>query len=325
MKIAIGFYGFLRNAEIIKGSQNHLIKLINNSTVENFEIYYFYSCPDKIDEFDTDFFNTEEVSTLITKEFGINFNLKFRSYKVEKYLIRAKELGYPVLTKNNLYSYRIFSMIDSIQHTNVLIDKSLFDLTLITRIDQLKNIKRISRINSKSIKSKIYLLRNSPYKSEEDAEDRIFWGDSSVLSVLNSYYDSQFDYYLNNSDLIPEKILLNYFKSNQLINRSIIVPQTNTEISTFPYKYKYSDEVFNKVNELYKMHGISYVNPVNKLKEKKIHTYSKIFIKILRRSFWIIYHRLCQRDFNQIIYVVKNKIKNLMLITIKNLKSNQKQ
>lgn len=263
MKIAIGFYGFIRDPGLVRGCAHHLKNLIEDACASNIEAYYYYSCPDKVDEFSNEIIDKEEFTIKLKEEFGDNFYINFRKYDVKKYLVQTANLNYPIITSRNLYPYRVFSMMDAIQSTSLLIDDDKFDLIIMTRLDYLKKIKKISRVSNLTDDPSIYLLRNSPYQASDEAEDRVFWGSAGVMANLKDYYNTNSMIKFSDDNFIPEKILLNFFKICRKLKNYIIYPQLGTDIETNIFFYKYSKDIHKKVKFLCKSLGIKYNKSLN--------------------------------------------------------------
>jgi hypothetical protein len=212
MNIAICFTGFLRNLSHIENIKH----IYNIFPVGLQSVTIYYSCPNKIEENDTEPFDINYVLGLFKQYENENMkiNIQFREYDRSKFLEKAKQLDLPYITITSYHSHRIMSCLNGFSETTKLINaKDNYDFIIFTRLDIITHIKTISDVfdNKRILKDEAYIWRTIPYISTGDnanhVEDRFFICSHECIDIIKTLYASLDKINNLNVNLSTEQIL----------------------------------------------------------------------------------------------------------------------
>lgn len=249
-RICIGFFGFIRNPlNIINFNQfRHLLP-------EKCVIDIIISCPNKINEYDTDVITVE-----IMKHFYSTFNecnvfIDLYEYEPIMFMKRVRELGLPDYTCYP--TYRIFSQHFSISRLCKKIHKHShenhvwYDNIILTRMDILPGVKSLGCLLEQQTDNTIHIWRRYPYVSNVDAEDRIILSSMNGVIALCDLYESGPKHSGLYEQLVPESILGKYLS---LFDKLELLPQEAINLELSPsINVKYSDEARHYFEQLLEM------------------------------------------------------------------------
>jgi hypothetical protein len=261
MKVAICFYGFLRelySSELVKNYLNNI--LYNN--IELIDIYY--ACPNKLSELSNELNEEEKINVTHTLN-SINVNYEIYDYNPNIFIedIHKNNINlYSNIT--NQISPRLLSMFYGIKKSVELLQKSTinYDRVIVTRFDLLNSIQNINK-NNNYIDDSIYILRTSPYRvnfgrfvNNFHAEDRIFFGSKNIILKLTNIYDfikSNWD----DNNAYAEKLLYDFYK-----NENIEIKYNEDYILETVLKYK---QINNEYTDYYNKMYNNFIGSINNI------------------------------------------------------------
>jgi hypothetical protein len=245
-RICIGFFGFIRIPITYEIFYEFKKSLPDNSTID-----IFITCPNKVNEYDSDteVINTESqiIRDLQSVFKDCNVYVDIYPYEPLIFIKKSRDLGLPDYT--TFPTYRVFSQHYSISKLSTNITKFArnnniyYKSVILTRFDIIGGVKLFSHFIENVDKNIMYIWRH-PYENSPDsqAEDRIIISSIEGVEVLCNLYegsDKSRDIY---SMLYPEIILAKYVS---LFPHIRMLPQDNIQIILSPFKVvKYSP--FNK-------------------------------------------------------------------------------
>lgn len=243
MNICLGFFGFIRNS-IYYDNIISLIQLLPpNSTID-----VYINTPNRFSEFDNELLTNDNISNYIKILYNINQikNIYINIYDYEPSIFILKSLKYnlPKVNKyNNIYPFRILSLHYSISTlcSFIINNNKLYDTHILTRFDIIPSIKSLGDCINIIPENNIYIWRTIPYRSNDDAEDRIIIGSNKSINILSTLYFSDIYniYHLNPESFNSEKIIGKYIKSQNII----ALEQNNIVIGLSPsLQIKYTKE-----------------------------------------------------------------------------------
>lgn len=249
MRVAVVYFGLLRDENYVSGTFHRMNSLLLKAFGDNdVAVKYYYSCPLKKNEFDDENMDEILIQERFRQEYGAYIDLHFRQYDVMEFIREADNLKLPILNSSKWYSYRLISLVHAIQSSARLVDTENVDLIVFTRLDLVNEISSIGVLDRQNYFRTAYLYRTCPYRTNDHAEDRIFYGGSKAMSRLKDYYKWMGRHgYKKESH---EELLLDFFRNMKDID---IRHQDDSLINTKIYTPKYSEEFYKKVVLLYDM------------------------------------------------------------------------
>jgi hypothetical protein len=252
MKIALGFFGFMRNL-ITNNDINNFMNMLPNDVI--MDIYCII--PNCVSEFDStlidfdklkmelnDVFKHKNIRTIVIRQ---------SLYDSGKFVKKSKDLKLPFKTFDKLYPlypFRLLSLFYNISETCKLIQDH-YDFTILTRFDLLSTI-YCKKIFEKNIDSNLmYIWRSTPYINTNHAEDRCIITGINGVKVLSDLYNNIshiIQNHINDSEIMSEIIIGKYLKQFPLN----LCVQYDIQIGLSPYMHtKYTSEFEQKCKEVY--------------------------------------------------------------------------
>jgi hypothetical protein len=262
-RICIGFFGFIRIPITYEIFHEFKKSLPNNSIID-----IFITCPNKVNEYDSDTEIIDIESKIIRDLYSVfrDCNLYIDIYPYEPFLFikKSRDLGLPDYT--TFPTYRIFSQHYSISRLSTNITKFArnnnlyYKSVILTRFDIIGGVKSFSHLIENIDKNIMYIWRllyvNSP---DSEAEDRIIISSIEGIDILRDLYeggDKSKDIY---SALYPEMILAKYVSLFPYIR---MLPQNNIQILFSPFKLvKYSPFNRSHMNQLLELYAAKNLAP----------------------------------------------------------------
>ena len=195
MKVAIGFYGFIRT-KITRDNVSNFMKLFPSDTT--FDIYM--NCPNKLKEFDEEQFNIIEMKKELYEIFNFpNINIgKINLFQYDPFIFINKSdiLKLPYCIEvNNLFGcfFRTISLHYGISNICKLISiqNIEYDMVVCTRFDIFSNIISIGDCIEKINKKNIFILD----ETHGYAYDIIFYSSMYGINILSNMYDYIYEEY----------------------------------------------------------------------------------------------------------------------------------
>lgn len=195
MKVAIGFYGFIRT-KITRDNVSNFMKLFPSDTT--FDIYM--NCPNKLKEFDEEQFNIIEMKKELYEIFNFpNTNIgKINLYQYDPfvYINKSQILQFPYYIDSKVYfccPFRILSLHYGISNICKLISiqNINYDMVVCTRFDVFPHVISIGDCVEKINKNNIFILQ----EIMDWAEDIIFYSSMYGINILSNMYDYIYEEY----------------------------------------------------------------------------------------------------------------------------------
>lgn len=229
------------------------IKLLpQDSTID-----IYINTPNRFSEFDNEILSYDTISNYIKVLYDIdqikNVYINIYDYNPSIFILRSLEFNLPHKnTYNNIYPFRILSLHYSISTLcKLIIDSNKsYDTYILTRFDIFPTITSLGDCINNTSDNTIYIWRTIPYKSNDDAEDRIIIGSNEAMNILSKlYYSDIYNIYNQNPEnFCSEKIIGAYVKSQNLI----AAEQSNIVIGLSPSLHvKYTTEFEVLCNKLF--------------------------------------------------------------------------
>ena len=222
MKVAIGFYGFIRT----KITREHVLNFINFFPPDTvFDLYV--NCPNKLGEFDEEPFNIIEMKKELYEIFNFpNINIgKINLYHYDPFIFinKSEILKLPYCIEvNNLFGcfFRTISLHNGISNICKLIlhQNIEYDMVVCTRFDILPNINSIGDCIEKINKKNIFILD----QTYEFAYDIIFYSSMYGIYILSNMYEYIYDEFkicITQSNLCSEWIITDYLNKFSLLEK----------------------------------------------------------------------------------------------------------
>ncbi len=252
MNICLGFFGFIRN-NISYDNIISFIKLLPpNSTID-----VYINTPNRFSEFDNEILTNYNISNYIKILYDINQikNIYINIYEYNPFIFIQKALDFKLPNKNmynNIYPFRILSLHYSISTlcSFIINNNKHYDTHILTRFDILPSITSLGDCINIIPENNIYIWRTIPYRSKDDAEDRIIIGSNKSINILSTLYFSDIYniYHLNPENFNSEKIIGTYIKTQNIIT----LEQNNIVIGMSPsLQIKYTKEFEILCNTLF--------------------------------------------------------------------------
>ena len=222
MKVAIGFYGFIRT-KITRDNVSNFMKLFPSDTT--FDIYM--NCPNKLKEFDEEQFNIIEMKKELYEIFNFpNTNIgKINLYQYDPfvYINKSQILQFPYYIDSKVYfccPFRILSLHYGISNICKLISiqNINYDMVVCTRFDVFPHVISIGDCVEKINKNNIFILQ----EIMDWAEDIIFYSSMYGINILSNMYDymyNEFKICITQSNLCSEWIIADYLNRFQLLEK----------------------------------------------------------------------------------------------------------
>jgi hypothetical protein len=247
-RICIGFFGFIRNP-LNMIDFNRFRDLLPNKYILDVII----SCPNKINEYDTDVITLETMNQLSAFN-ECNVYIDLYDYDPIVFIKRVRDIGLPDYT--TFPSYRVCSQHFSISRLckNILKysqeNHIEYDHIILTRMDILPGVKSLGNLLEQRHEHIIHIWRRYPYVSNSDAEDRIIISSIQGIHALCGLYDSGLRHCCLYTPIVPEIILGKYLS---LFNNLVLLPQDGIILEHSPsISVKYSDRAKHYLEELLK-------------------------------------------------------------------------
>jgi hypothetical protein len=256
MNIAICFTGFLRSLSNIENIKH--IYSIFPVGLQSVTIYY--SCPNKIEENDTEPFDINHVLGLFNQHENdkMKINIQFREYDRNEFVEKAKQLNLPYITSTKYHSHRILSCLNGFSETAKLINaKDNYNFIIFTRLDIIPHVCSVNDVfdNKQILKDEAYIWRTIPYISAGDlayhAEDRVFLCSCECVDIIKTLYDNLFKLNLSEDIFCTEKILGVVFNLNEHIKKyhltNLVVYSTFNTYTQSRINIKYTKEFLDSM------------------------------------------------------------------------------
>lgn len=243
MKAAICIYGFLGDPHNLI-YLNHIPKLFSNYS--NFDL--FYSMPNMLTEYTDENVPIHQIEEQLNSyKFIERFFIKIKRYSHEKYIKDTISSRFPLINETHqIVIPRVLSMMDNINNTINLIQDNLKDysLVIVTRLDYLPLIFKVT--TDENYENKIMLWRKET--PNISIEDRFFYGDANLISVLTNLYEYTLDINYYERNFYPERII-GFLLKNQIDNKKLLT-QIDTFIGRKTYTFTFSNHAYN-YNKIY--------------------------------------------------------------------------
>jgi len=247
-RICIGFFGFIRNPlNIIDFNR------FKDLLPDKYMVDIIISCPNKINEYDTDVITLETMKQLSALNES-NVYIDLYDYDPIVFIKRVRDIGLPDYI--NFPSYRVFSQHFSISRLckNILKysqeNHIEYDNIILTRMDILPGVKSLGNLLEQRNENIIHIWRRHPYVSNSDAEDRIIISSIQGIRVLCDLYDSGPIHRCLYDPIVPEIILGKYLS---LFNNLVLLPQDGIILELSPsISIKYSHSAKHYLEQLLK-------------------------------------------------------------------------
>jgi hypothetical protein len=233
MKVAIGFYGFIRT----KITREHVFNFINFFPPDTvFDLYI--NCPNKLKEFDEEPFNIIEMKKELYEIFNFpNINIgKINLFQYDPFVFINKseilKLPYYIDANNHFgCPFRIISLHNGISNICKLISMQNieYDMIVCTRFDIFPNIISIGDCLEKINKNNIFIL----HEIYNYAEDLIFYSSMYGINVLSNMYDYIYDdckIFVSIFNFCSEWIIADYLNRFPLLEKKHRNAKINYEI-----------------------------------------------------------------------------------------------
>ena len=197
MRIALGYYGFIRTSITKENVINFMNLFPNDST---FDLYFNF--PNKLKEFDEDSFDKKKIIKELSEIFNVpNMNLvRINIYEYDSFTFinKSQQLNLPYHTKliekrwcN--YPFRIMSLHYGISNLAklILLENKEYDMVVLTRLDVFYAIKSMGICIDKINKKNIFIWKNYEYNwmNFSLAEDVIFVSSMYGTDILSNMYN----------------------------------------------------------------------------------------------------------------------------------------
>ena len=197
MRIALGYYGFIRTSITKENVINFMNLFPTDST---FDLYFNF--PNKLKEFDEDSFDKKKIIKELSEIFNVpNMNLvRINIYEYDSFTFinKSQQLNLPYHTKliekrwcN--YPFRIMSLHYGISNLAklILLENKEYDMVVLTRLDVFYAIKSMGICIDKINKKNIFIWKNYEYNwmNFSLAEDVIFVSSMYGTDILSNMYN----------------------------------------------------------------------------------------------------------------------------------------
>ena len=197
MRIALGYYGFIRTSITKENVINFMNLFPNDST---FDLYFNF--PNKLKEFDEDSFDKKKIIKELSEIFNVpNMNLvRINIYEYDSFTFinKSQQLNLPYHTKliekrwcN--YPFRIMSLHYGISNLAklILLENKEYDMVVLTLLDEFYAIKSMGICIDKINKKNIFIWKNYEYNwmNFSLAEDVIFVSSMYGTDILSNMYN----------------------------------------------------------------------------------------------------------------------------------------
>jgi hypothetical protein len=197
MRIALGYYGFIRTSITKENVINFMNLFPTDST---FDLYFNF--PNKLKEFDEDSFDKKKIIKELSEIFNVpNMNLvriNIYDYDSFTFINKSQQLNLPYHTKliekrwcN--YPFRIMSLHYGISNLAklILLENKEYDMVVLTRLDVFYAIKSMGVCIDKINKKNIFIWKNYEYNwmNFSLAEDVIFVSSMYGTNILSNMYN----------------------------------------------------------------------------------------------------------------------------------------
>lgn len=220
MKIAIGFYGFIRTSITKEDVINFMTLFPSDST---FDVYFNF--PNKLREFDEESFDKKKIIKELSEIFNVpNMNIvriNIYDYNSFVFINKSQQLNFPYHTKlidKRLcnYPFRIMSLHYGISNISelILLENKEYDMVVLTRLDVFYAIKSMGDCIDKINKKNIFIWKNYEYNwlNTIVAEDVIFISSMLGINVLSNMYNYIYeDNKLYIGDLFVSEWIITYY------------------------------------------------------------------------------------------------------------------
>lgn len=197
MRIALGYYGFIRTSITKENVINFMNLFPNDST---FDLYFNF--PNKLKEFDEDSFDKKKIIKELTDIFNVpNMNIiRINIYEYDSFVFinKSQQLNFPyhtyLLDKRICnYPFRIMSLHYGISNLAklILLENKEYDMVVLTRLDVFYAIKSMGICIDKINKKNIFIWKNYEYNwmNFSLAEDVIFVSSMYGTDILSNMYN----------------------------------------------------------------------------------------------------------------------------------------
>ena len=236
MRIALGFYGFIRTSITKEDVINFMTLFPTDST---FDVYFNF--PNKLKEFDEDSFDKKKIIKELTDIFNVpNMNIiRINIYEYDSFVFinKSQQLNFPyhtyLLDKRICnYPFRIMSLHYGISNAAklVLLENKEYDMVVLTRLDIFYAIKSMGDYIHKINKQNIFIWKAPEYHYHNTcvAEDVIFISSMYGIDILSNMYNYIYEeqkLYLTNFH-VSEWTITSYINRFPSLEKE---PQTNLD------------------------------------------------------------------------------------------------
>ena len=236
MRIALGFYGFIRTSITKEDVINFMTLFPTDST---FDVYFNF--PNKLKEFDEDSFDKKKIIKELTDIFNVpNMNIiRINIYEYDSFVFinKSQQLNFPyhtyLLDKRICnYPFRIMSLHYGISNAAklVLLENKEYDMVVLTRLDIFYAIKSMGDCIHKINKQNIFIWKAPEYHYHNTcvAEDVIFISSMYGIDILSNMYNYIYEeqkLYLTNFH-VSEWTITSYINRFPSLEKE---PQTNLD------------------------------------------------------------------------------------------------
>ncbi len=238
MKIALGFFGFVRYLDT---DVETFRKRIQNEGEGGHSVDVFFSVPNQSREFEGSPMAEADIRTLCA-----DAKVSLYDYDPFPYIEQADELQWPQFcSKWHLLPFRIVSLAHSVGRlARMLSDQTdTYDLYILTRVDMIPHVIAFGSCIEPLTNNQIKGWRTSPNRSGNCAEDRIMFSSKSALEVL-----IQFPNHLPIGKFHISEVLL----GDYLIDKAEVLDQEGIELELMETRYiKYSPDFMEKCRVLF--------------------------------------------------------------------------